>query len=485
MSDPDKAAEQAFIQRLNTSQKLSLDPKIKEIIRKSLQNGNVTKVDAQKLPDFMLKILLELLGQIKKPVKPPAPAAPSFSTPRLAVQAIGQLPEIPSIQVRNKTTGVVQDCKAWFRNRMSNADFLPAKDTMARTYLDADGDVKVQEARKNEIIQYICDHDASARQIIENVGRTIRALLKKTLMIPQLLAENARLCAMTPRQDLVEDQRLLMEQLAYMAMQMKRLTESLNFSYDPATQKFYRLDDQGEITETLDNENLKPIFGLDTAEVKELWDVLSSSQTGSLYGQKLNIYPRHQNCQGETVTTPMFNIILTYADVTNSEFLAAAKEDTIKDAVARAYLLRLWELTAPTSEPPSASKYKMPYNKAFKEQIYEPLVEKLRPYITVLVEPETNVQIHIRVPFDFFEASAPDMGTTLSAVLGAGVGGDIKQLALTSLAIRPPKVGPDANGPDAWLAEVAAQNKKMDINFMTYDELDPEKFNPPGVAVKK
>lgn len=405
------------------------------------------------------------------------------------------MPVIPSIQVRNKTTGNVQDCKAWFAEKLRNPEYLPAPNTVARTYLDAEGDTGKQDTRRNEIIQYICDHDSNARRIIENVGRTIRALLKKTLMIPQLLAENARLCAVAARPDLLDDQRLLMEQLAYMAMQMKRLTDSLNFSYDPATQKFYRLDDQGEITETLDNENLPPIFGLDTEEVKELWDVLSSSQSGTLYGQKLNIYPAHQNCKGTIATTPMFNIVLAYPTVT-AELLAAASASeadssnlALREAVARAYLLRLWELTAPSSEPPSVKTYKMPYNKAYAEEIFAPLPAKLRPYISVLPfevpeQTQKGVRVHIRIPFDFFEVNVPAMSTTLAAVLGANVGSDVKQLALTSLAIRPPKAAPNASGADAWLADAATQNRKLDIIFMSYDELDPAKFDPPGVPVK-
>lgn len=96
-----------------------------------------------------------------------------------------------------------------------------------------------------------------------------------------------------------------------------------------------------------------------------------------------------------------------------------------------------------------------------------------------------GVKVFIRIPFDFFESNAPTMSSTLSAVIGKDVGGDVKQLALTSLAIRPPKIPKASTGSDAWLAQLYEQNKKLDINFMGYDELDPTKFDPPGVPVKK
>ncbi len=388
--------------------------------------------------------------------------------------------------------GTVQDCKTWFGLRLQNPKNLPVKTSVAGAYMDANGDAALQATRRDEIVKYICDHNVSARRIMENVGRTIRALLQKTLMIPQLLAENARLCACSNRPDLLDDQRLLMEQLAYMAMQMKRLTDSLNFSYDPSTQEFYRLDQDGNLKEKMDPSNLHPILGLDTAEVKELWDVLSSSQTGMLYGQKLDIYPEHKACDGTNVRTQMFNIILHYPVVPPELAAAAAapvdseENNAAKDAIARAYLLRVWELTAPTSETPgSATDYKMPYNKDYNEDIYPVLAVKLRPYISVLPAAEGGVRVFVRIPQDFFEANAPNMSTAVAAVIGAGYGSDIKQLALTSLVIRAPKIADTATGPDAWFKKAADDNKKLDIVFMTFDELDPAKFNPPGVPLSK
>jgi hypothetical protein len=127
----------------------------------------------------------------------------------------------------------------------------------------------------------------------------------------------------------------------------------------------------------------------------------------------------------------------------------------------------------------------MPYNKDYNEDIYPVLAVKLRPYISVLPAAEGGVRVFVRIPQDFFEANAPTMSTAVAAVIGAGYGSDIKQLALTSLVIRAPKIADTATGPDAWFKKAADDNKKLDIVFMTFDELDPAKFNPPGVQLSK
>jgi hypothetical protein len=276
---------------------------------------------------------------------------------------LGTFPPIPSITALNLEGDKQLNCKEWFGAFMEKDDNLPAENTPAGVYLRA-GDATAQASRRTEMISYICDHDLHARRAIARVGDVVRRLLERTLLIPQLLAENARLVSCstctdpkpgpTPlpppsvpiAQQLNHERRVLMEQLAYMALQMKRLTDSLGYGYDPMNHNFYRHDaitgtaDTFEASPTKSDEQVRNILGLDKAHVRQLWDALDSAQTNKLYGQDLNLYPKHRDCDGKETTHPWVSGSLTFPGTLPTD---PQELNTLRSTMLRLYIGRIAE----------------------------------------------------------------------------------------------------------------------------------------------
>ena len=423
----------------------------------------------------------------------------------LLVQAIGTFPAIPSITGLSKKDDAKRlNCTEWFNNYMSDDTNLPDSNTVAGAYIRSE-DKALEKARRDEMIMYICDHDAVAKRIMTNVGDTIRKLLDRALMIPQLLAENARLCACVPTDEnpmsaraapaveaMKNDQKLLMEQLAYMAMQMKKLSDSLDFAYDPADKTFYRktIDANDQVKEERWNpetDAAHPILGLDMDKVKELWDVLGSAQTGTLYGQKLSVYPVHLSCAGDLVSTPLIHAIVTYK--TERPIATVGANDKI--TIARMYLLRLFDLIRNLGDK---DKIKAVFQAAVNDTV---MLEQMSKYITLT---SGSIKVWIRLPFDFFKTHAKDVFALFAknpdtADLIAPKDEDQLisytnwQLALTSMALRPVNIslsqefGLDQDpNMQLWMQDIARLPKDgIELAFMSYEELDEREFAEPGI----
>jgi hypothetical protein len=423
----------------------------------------------------------------------------------LLVQAIGTFPAIPSITGLSKKDDAKRlNCTEWFNDYMSDDTNLPDSNTVAGAYIRSE-DKALEKARRDEMIMYICDHDAVAKRIMTNVGDTIRKLLDRALMIPQLLAENARLCACVPTDEnpmsaraapaveaMKNDQKLLMEQLAYMAMQMKKLSDSLDFAYDPADKTFYRktIDANDQVKEERWNpetDAAHPILGLDMDKVKELWDVLGSAQTGTLYGQKLSVYPVHLSCAGDLVSTPLIHAIITYK--TERPIATVGANDKI--TIARMYLLRLFDLIRNLGDK---DKIKAVFQAAVNDTV---MLEQMSKYITLT---SGSIKVWIRLPFDFFKTHAKDVFALFAknpdtADLIAPKDEDQLisytnwQLALTSMALRPVNIslsqefGLDQDpNMQLWMQDIARLPKDgIELAFMSYEELDEREFAEPGI----
>ena len=102
--------------------------------------------------------------------------------------------------------------------------------------------------------------------------------------------------ASTPsRVELERHQSLLLQQLAFMALQLKRLTDQLNIKldYDSEDTLIFQTADSPEIVRG-DQVPLPSKLGLEPEHVKQLYDVLASARTGTIAGHRLgDVYQPH------------------------------------------------------------------------------------------------------------------------------------------------------------------------------------------------
>ena len=100
---------------------------------------------------------------------------PEMANRAQLIKSLGTFPEIPSIKIdwsASTSAEKVKVCKEWFTEFMSRTDasgkrvHIPDVSTAAGEYLEAAGDAGEQTSRMTEMIGYICEHDAKARQIV-------------------------------------------------------------------------------------------------------------------------------------------------------------------------------------------------------------------------------------------------------------------------------------------------------------------------------
>lgn len=452
----------------------------------------------------------------------PAPLANLFTSAERSkvIQATGQFPDIPSIRYKYDAVGAAksQQCSEWFTEFLSRTDKdgnkinLPGIETAAGEYLTANGDKILQDDRMTDIVSHICEHDLKSRQIITRVGDIVRRLLDRALIIPSLLAENARLCECKPEcgpseppkpecdaatvakccpEDLADDRKLLVEQLSYMALQLKSMTQQLGFVYDPATQSFYNESDDMykdagsglKADKTIDDSSVHMMLGLQTDQIRELWDVLSSAQNNLVYGTLVDLYPEHPSCKDPTVMTsePLYNISITYDDGSGGP---AVPTDAAKQKLVwlRLYLKRLDTIVG---------------NAALSSEVAgitdAQLQKAVDEYVAIV---PGSYKLTFRVPADWFGTLLKESSRRLIGIREGDEmvkGPSVGQTALTSIAVRKPnqremKSIEKLCDSQAFKEVYNIAGTKNTSAFLTFDELkskvigvpDPEPVNCQG-----
>ena len=443
----------------------------------------------------------------------PAPLANLFTSAERAkvIQATGQFPDIPSIKYKYDAVGAdkSKQCTEWFTEFLSRTDKdgnkvnLPGIETAAGEYLAANGDKDQQDDRLTDIVSHICEHDLKSRQIITRVGDIVRRLLDRALIIPSLLAENARLCECKPEcgpsepakpecdaatvakccpEDLADDRKLLVEQLSYMALQLKKMTQQLGFVYDPATQSFYNESDDMykdansglKADKTIADSAIHEMLGLETDQIRELWDVLSSAQNNLVYGTLVDLYPEHPSCKDPTVMTsePLYNISITYDDGSGGPAVPA---DVAKHKLVwlRLYLKRLDTIVG---------------NAALSAELAGITDAQLQKAVDefVAIVPG-SYKLTFRVPADWFDTLLSEPSRRLIGIRQGNEmvkGPSVGQTALTSIAVRKPnqremKSIEKLCDPQAFKEVYGIAGTANTSAFLTFDELKSKVIGVP------
>jgi TolA protein len=146
----------------------------------------------------------------------------------------------------------------------------------------------------------ICKSATHTTNIIESVGQLIKALLDRALQIPGLIHTNNMLWRRGEllrkllehygnlSSKLQEEQRILLNQLAFVASRVQILLNALHISYDPASGKLFKMDLMDPTIKTAVERTDRDLLGVDP-RLGQLLDVLMSLVSGEMYGQKLTV----------------------------------------------------------------------------------------------------------------------------------------------------------------------------------------------------
>ena len=182
------------------------------------------------------------------------------------------------------------------------------------------------------------------------------------------------------------------------------------------------------------------MLGLESAKVRELWDVLSSAQNNMIYGRLVDLYPERPSCKDPTTMTknPMYNISIAYTKAgytTPTE----AKELTDKAIIHQAAWVRL--LMARVGTVVGTSAVKTALNDLTDAQIEKAAKEYVK--IEPIEAASGGYRVTYRIPAEWFETISLDQGVL--SQLGFSSDPDSKvsgpsviQTAMTSLALRKP-----------------------------------------------